>query len=361
MLYEVALSMINGIGPVTARMLLAHFGSAEAVFRAKPAALREVPGIRSFVIKALATPGIMERATQEIEFARSGNIRILFFTDDDYPRKLKHTEDCPVVLYADGIASFGAERVVSIVGTRSATEYGLQVCRQIVAEMAPYNPVIASGLATGIDSMAHRAALDNGLQTWAAVGHGLDMVYPYSNHSLAAEIRQHGAIVSEFVAGTGPEKEHFPARNRIVAGMADVTIVVESSEKGGSLITARLAVDYSRDLYAVPGRCGDVYSAGCNRLIRENKAAIFTSVAEMVADLGWTPGPRIRHAPQVSLFTDLEPLQQQIADLLAEKGKVSLDDISLLLKLPVSKVNAEILTMELKGILKVLPGKMVSL
>jgi DNA processing protein len=361
MLYEIAITLIEGIGNIYARTILSHCGSGEAVFKEKRASLAKIPKVGPLLVKGLSDPALLERAEAEMKFISKNNIRALLYSDTGYPSKLRHCDDAPVILYTKGNADFTRSRVVSIVGTRSATPYGLEICAGIVRDLAPYDPVIVSGLALGIDSQAHRSAVDNNLETWAAVGHSLDRIYPSGNTGLAREISLNGAVVSEYVSGTKPDKENFPMRNRIVAGLADVTIVVETAAKGGSMITADLAAGYFRDVFAVPGRINEETFSGCHRLIQENRAMLFTGVDHLAREMGWQAAEGAAKPVQASLLLELTPVEQQIIDHIREKGSPMIDDLSLHLKIPVSRLNAELLSMELKGMVKALPGKRFSL
>jgi DNA processing protein len=356
--YKIALSLVPYIGDVRARILIAHCGSVEAVFREKKTLLSKIPGVGVHA-NELFDKNILERAEKEIRFIERNGIKALFYTDKEYPKRLLHCEDSPILLYYKGTANLNTEKVISIVGTREATDYGKQLCEKLVAELAVHNPLIVSGLAYGIDTCAHKAAMDNGLATVCGLGHGLDKIYPALNRNIAESMLEKGGWLTDFPTGTRPDRENFPRRNRIVAGMADATIVVESKLGGGSLITADIANSYSRDVFAFPGRIGDECSAGCNAIIKQNKAALIQSAADVVYIMGWEQ--KKKKAVQRQLFVELSAEEEQLVKVLKEKGSLAIDDLCLVSSMPMSKVSSLLLTLEFSGIVRSLPGKVYRL
>lgn len=354
--YKIAISLIPHIGDLRAKRLISYCGSAEAVFSEKKAALEKIPGIGEANAKAVLTQKVFERVDQEIKFIEKNKITPLFYLDKEYPKRLTHCEDSPVLLYFKGKANLNSEKIISIIGTREATDYGKQLCEKLIADLTPYNPIIVSGLAYGIDICAHKAAMDNNLTTVCGLGHGLDKIYPAVHRTYAEKMLENGGWLSDFTSGTTPDRENFPRRNRIVAGMSDATIVVESKVGGGSLITADIANSYNRDVFAFPGRVNDECSVGCNNLIKQNKAALIQSAADIIYIMGWEQ--KLKNAPiQKQLFVELKPEEEILVNLLKEKDSVNVDDICLFAKMPMSKVSSLLLTLEFSGIVKSLPGK----
>lgn len=358
--YKIALSLIPNIGDVLAKRLVSYCGSVEAVFDEKKAALEKIPGIGEFYAKAVLSQKVFDRAEEEIKFITKNKITALFYLDKDYPKRLTHCEDSPVLLYFKGKANLNSEKVISIVGTREATDYGKQQCEKLVADLAMYNPIIVSGLAYGIDICAHKAAMENRLTTVCGLAHGLDKIYPAIHKSTADKMLDNGGWLSDFTSKVQPDRENFPRRNRIVAGMADATIVVESKIGGGSLITADIANSYNRDVFAFPGRVSDECSLGCNNLIKQNKAALIQSAADISYIMGWEQ--QSKKAPvQRQLFVELKPEEEILVNVIKEKESVNVDDLCLIAKMPMSKVSSLLLTLEFSGIVRSLPGKMYRL
>src|SRR3569832_955086 len=290
LLHRVALTFIKNIGPAIAKSTLFHFGDEEQVFKAPKAKLTQVPGIGEKRYLDINFKTALERAEVELNYIERNNIKPIFYTDPEYPKRLKNCIDSPILLYGKGNFNLNPRHVVSIVGTRRATEYGKQLCKQLVEELQQYNVLIVSGLALGIDTYAHKESLKQSLQTIGVLGHSFDTMYPAQNRSLAEKMQENGGVLTEYPSGTIPDRENFPQRNRIVAGMADATIVIEAGIKGGALITAEIANSYNRDVFAFPGRIGDDYSEGCNFIIRNNKAQLLTCPADLAFSLGWEIG-----------------------------------------------------------------------
>lgn len=361
--YQIAISKIPKIGVITAKKLIAYVGSVEGVFKEKKGALHKIPDIHSNIAKEILSQGVFKIAEEEIEFVNKFNIRTLFYLDDGYPERLKHCEDSPLLLYLKGETDLNKQKVLSIVGTRDATIHGKDMCIKLVSDLAErgHDVLIVSGLAYGIDITAHKAALSNKLDTAAILGHGLDIIYPAFHKSIAKKIVTHGALITEFTSNSYREKSHFVKRNRIIAGLADATVVVESGARGGSLITADIANSYNRDVFAFPGRVTDEYAAGCNRLIKTNRAALIESVSDIEYLLGWDVKNNRDEGIQKQLFVELNDDEKIIAGILKEDNELSIDIISLRAKMPVSKVSSILLGLEFNGLIKSLPGKIYAI
>lgn len=348
--------MLPGIGDVTAKNLVSYCGSVEAIFESSPEKLATIPGVGKKIAAAIRVNGVLDRAAKEVEFIQSNDIQPVFFLDEAYPFKLRYCNDNPVMLYYRGNVSLNHSPVVVIVGTRRATEYGREITEKIVEGLAPFHPLIVSGLAYGIDIGAHRAAVKMDLPTIAVLAHGLDRVYPGGHREIAEKMQHNGGLLTDYPSGTNPDRENFPQRNRIVAGMADVVVVVESAIRGGAVITANIANSYGREIFAVPGRIGDTYSEGCNFLVQTHKAAIFNNVEGMAENLGWIRKKEIQ-ARQPELNFNLTREEDEIMKVLHQERVVSLDYFSEVLDIHTSKIAATLLEMEFKGFVKTLPGK----
>ncbi|MDH7461930.1 DNA-processing protein DprA [Chitinophagaceae bacterium 26-R-25] len=358
LLYKIALTQVPSIGPVQAKILLEHFENVEDIFKAKKSLLEQIEGIGT--IKASNIEGFRNFAPieNEISFIEKNNIQPLFFTDNNYPKRLRNCYDPPTMLYYRGTADLNAAKIISIIGTRSHTEYGRQLTEKLVSDLAPQNIVIASGMAFGIDGVAHKAAVKNSLPTIGVLAHGLDVMYPPEHNALAKEmLSNNGGLLTEFPSCTKPDKHNFPIRNRIVAGMSDATIVIETNVKGGSMITANLAYGYNRDVLAFPGRTTDSRSSGCLKLIKEKKASLITGADDVLEALGWKEVTRTRK-PQRALFIDFSPEERIVLDLLAEKETTHIDELNLRSNLSSGAIAAAILNLELQNVVSSLPGKM---
>ena len=360
-LYLIALSKVEGIGDARIKKLVAYCGGPKEVF-AKPASfLNKIPSIGNVLTNAVRSSDVLKKAEEELAFASKNHVNAISFLDPDYPQRLKHCDDSPIVLYSKGNGSINPNRCVSIVGTRMATRQGKEITESIIQELAKANVTIVSGLAYGIDIAAHRACLKFDVPTIGCLAHGLDRIYPKIHSNTATEMLEKGALITDFAIGTNPDRENFPKRNRIVAGMADATIVVEAGIKGGALITADLAFDYSRDVFAIPGRIGDEYSAGCNRLIMSNKAALITSGNDVLKAMGWdVSDDKKKPQMQTKLLIDLTEEQEKVVSVLREKQH-TIDRLAVLSGLPMSKVASVLLELEFEGIVSNLPGKVYKL
>lgn len=359
LLYQIALTLVPGIGDVLARKLIGHCGSAEAVFSEKKKLLLKIPGIGEVIANAINDSHCFERAIDEISFIESRNIRPLFYMDNDYPQRLKDCHDAPVILYYKGIADLNSAKILAVVGTRKPTDYGKEICDRIVSEMN--DVLIVSGLAYGVDTCAHQAALKSKLKTIGVLAHGLDRIYPAQNEKLASEMVREGGVLTDFMSRTRPEKENFPQRNRIVAGMADATLVVETASRGGSLITASLANGYNRDVFAVPGKVTDSKSAGCNWLIRSNRATLVENATQIKEIMGWNSSQIKGKAFQKTLFPILTADEEVIYKILEANGECSIDFIIRNSDMTSAKVSAALLNMEFEDLVKILPGRIYTL
>jgi DNA processing protein len=355
--YKIALTLIPNIGDILAKRLVAYCGSPQAVFEEKKSSLEKIPGIGESYAGAVINQSVFNRAEEEIRFIEKNNITPLFYLDSNYPKRLTHCEDSPIMLYYKGNADLNATKVISIVGTREATEYGKKLCEKLIADLAVHNVLIVSGLAYGIDICAHKAALDHSLPTVCTLAHGLDRIYPAVHQSTAQKMLENGGWLTDFTSNTTPDRENFPRRNRIVAGISDATIVIESKKSGGSLITADIANSYNRDVFAFPGRIDDVCSEGCNNLIKQNKAALIQSAADLVYILGWEQSKKTKAPQQKQLFIELSQDEELLVNALKGKDSVTIDDLCFASRLPMSKVSALLLTLEFSGIVRSFPGK----
>ncbi|TDQ07046.1 DNA-processing protein DprA [Pedobacter metabolipauper] len=362
LIHKIALTFIRSVGHVTARNLVSHFGTAEAVFKASKRELIKIPGVGPVTAAQILSNDALKMAGQQIKLIRKYKINVLFYTDEQYPKRLRNCYDAPILLYYRGNADLNHHRMVSIVGTRNATEYGRQLCKQLAEILSAYGVMIVSGLAYGIDIAAHKESLHQNIPTIGILAHGLDRIYPNIHRSIAAKMELNGGLLTEFPIGTIPDKENFPKRNRIIAGISDVTIVVEATAKGGALITADLANSYHRDVYAFPGRTTDLCSEGCNFLIKTNRAALINHAKDLVYYLGWEVVPNV-------LPNKAAPLEVPVYLTLAEEkiikrlrtSAAGIDDLLLDTSLPQSKLVLHLLDLEIRGILVSLPGKVYQL
>jgi DNA processing protein len=361
LLYQIALTMVPGIGDVLGKKLVTYCGSADAVFRERKTLLSKVPRIGSKVLEALSNKEILVKAERELAFVEKFRIRTLFFLDKDYPFRMKNCIDSPILLYYKGNTDLNVSKIIGVVGTRNATDYGKSACQKIISDLAADRILIVSGLAHGIDSCAHRSALENNLSTIGVLGHGLDKIYPYQNKSLAEKMLKNGGLLTDFPSNTVPDRENFPMRNRIIAGICDAILVVEAAEKGGALITAEIANSYHRDVFAVPGRINDPYSMGTNYLIRQNKAGLVQSAEDIRYLMGWETRGNKPDGFQKKIFLELTEDERTLVDYLNATGQSGIDDICIHCKLTMSTTSAALLNLEFEGIVKSLPGKVYEL
>jgi len=358
LLNTLALMRVEGVGDIVAKKLINHLGSAEAVFNAKKMQLLAIEGVGEVLYNNLRNTAVFKLAESEVKFVRDHGIKPLYYLDSNYPERLKHCIDGPVVLFSSGNIDLANRKTISIVGTRQMTSYGADFCRKLLEDLAPLNPVITSGFAYGVDIFAHQVAMEQNLQTIGVVAHGLNQVYPKVHKKYVAAMEQNGGFLTEFWSTSNPDKENFVKRNRIVAGLSEATIIIESAEKGGSLITANVANDYNRDVFAVPGRVTDKYSMGCNNLIKSQRANLLTNAADLIYILNWQLEEKKIHPVQKQLFVSLEPDEQKVYDYLLKNGKELMDIIALQCEMPIFRLSSLLLTMELKGVIRPLPGKL---
>jgi DNA processing protein len=357
--FRIALTLFNGIGNSLARNLIAFLGSEEAVFKERPSVLKKIPGIGDVLAAELSNHhDVLVRAEQEIEFILKHKVHVHYFADESYPHRLRECFDAPLLLYSRSSVGFNFQHVLSIVGTRNATEYGKMVCRELIEGLSAVPSVLlVSGLAYGIDICAHKAALENDLATVGVVAHGLDRIYPGHHRSVALRMLEKGGLVTEYLSQTNPDRQNFIQRNRIIAGLSDAVVVVESGVKGGALITAELGNDYNRDVFAVPGRTTDQWSKGCNSLIKNNKAAALESINDLLLFMGWKQDIARVPQQQISLFQELTDEELNVCRVLQQQvSGVQVNEIAAVLQMPFSKVSSLLLNLEFKTIVRCLPG-----
>lgn len=362
LVYQLSLTLIPNIGPVQAKILLQHC-NAEEIFHAKKSYLEKIEGIGPVRAASIAAYKDFSKAEEELKFIEKYKIKTLFLTDKDYPQRLLNCYDSPTLLYYKGEADLNTSKIVSIIGTRSHTDYAKQVTEKLIKDLTAQQVTIVSGLAFGVDAIAHKAAIKNNLPTIGVLGHGLDQIYPSEHSGLAKDMIKHnGGLLSEFRSKTKPDKHNFPTRNRIVAGMSDATIVIETSIKGGSMITAELANSYNKDVFAIPGKITDTKSSGCNYLIKNNKAMLMTDAAELIQVMNWEEGSKKSEVRrQKQLFIELTPDEKVIIAILNEKETAHIDEINMKSGLSSSAVAAAILNLELQNVMVSLPGKLYRL
>jgi len=355
--HKIALGLIPRIGDINARKLVSHFGSVANIFNESYRNLTRIPGIGSGLAKYISDRSYLETAEKEAEYVTRNNIRTFFYLDNDYPFRLRQCDDSPVVFFFKGNCDLNAAKILSVVGTRSATTSGKEICEKIIAGLAAGHPdlIIVSGLAYGIDITSHKAALSNNLQTIGVLGHGFKTIYPALHRSTAQTMIKNGGLITDFLSDALPERNNFIKRNRVIAGLSDATLVVQSGLKGGALITADIANSYNRDVFTVPGRPDDQYSAGCNSLIKSNKAALVESSDDIEYLMDWQP-KKSRPPVQRSLFAELNDTEKSIYELISGEGELTIDTICRSLDLPVFKLSSLLLQMEFKGVIKCYPG-----
>ncbi|MBL0357240.1 MAG: DNA-protecting protein DprA [Chitinophagaceae bacterium] len=356
LLYQIALTLVPNIGDVHAKALINIYGNAQSVFKAKRKDLENVEGIGTIRANSIKAFDNFQSSEDEIAFIEKYKIAPLFITDKNYPQRLVNCYDSPVLLYYRGNTDLNTSKIISVVGTRNNSDYGKTVCEKLIEELAAENILVISGLAFGIDTIAHKAALKNNLPTVGVLAHGLDRIYPSQNKSLAKQMAAHGGLLTEFISNTNPDKQNFPKRNRIVAGMCDAVIVIETGKKGGSLITAELGNNYNKDVFAIPGRIGDSKSEGCNYLIKNNKAALINGAADLLEMMGWTSTKPIVKK-QRELFIELSLDEKTVIEILQQQEAVHIDELYFKSSLSSSAVAAALLMLEMQGIVASMPGK----
>jgi DNA processing protein len=363
LLYRVALSIIPGIGSILARNLVAYVGSVEGIFREPVSRLTRIPGIGEVNARRIRDKEILSRAEAELRFIDRNGIRMFFYLDEDYPQRFRNCPDAPVLFFMKGKVNLDPDKAVSIVGTRNATEYGRQVCEELIRDLSGkgYNILIISGLAYGIDIHAHKSSLKYQVPTVGILGHGLDRLYPSAHSRIAKSMLENGGLMTDFPSNTKIDPANFIRRNRLIAGLSDVTVVIESGEKGGALITAEIAASYDRDVCVFPGRSTDVYSKGCNKLIKKNVAALIENSADLENIMGWEIPTGKNQPRQQQLFVQLTDDEKKVIDLMQGEDKVFIDTLCRKAGMHSSKMSPILLGLEFKGILDAMPGNLYKL
>lgn len=361
LIHVLALQHVPKIGDVIAKKLISYCGSAEAVLKEKRQNLLKIDGIGTSTIHGLYSSEHLTAAEDELRFIKENTISCLYFNDDLYPEKLKHCIDAPILLFQTGHINLKQQRIISIVGTRKITTYGIAFCEKLIEHIAVFNPIIVSGFAYGTDITAQKAAMKHNLQTIGCLAHGLNQIYPKTHKKYIAEVEKNGGFLTDFWSTDTFDRNNFLKRNRIIAGMSEATIVIESAEKGGSLVTADIANSYNRDVFAVPGRVTDSQSLGCNNLIKFQQAHVLSNPMDIPYILNWELETKEQPVIQKQLFIELTPEEQTIYNYLKDNDKQLLDVIALECKMPIFKVASVLLTMELKGVTRPLPGKLFEL
>jgi DNA processing protein len=360
LLYQIALTLIPNIGAVYAKLILQHL-DVEEVFTAKKSSLLKIEGLGEVRAKSIVTFNNFARAEKEMEFIEKYKINPLFITNDQYPKRLLNCYDAPTMLYYRGNADLNTSKIIAVVGSRTHTDYGKIVIENLLQPLSHSGILVVSGLAYGIDAIAHKTALKNQLQTVGVLGHGLDKIYPAENTEMAKEMLQHGGLLTEFMTKTKPDRHNFPARNRVVAGISDAVIVVETDIKGGSIITAELANGYNKDVFAFPGKINDKKSSGCNHLIKNNKAVLLTDAQQLLEAMGWEENKKLIKKKPREFFIELSGDEKIIVEILKTADQTSIDELNFRSGLSSSAVAVAILNLEMQNIIQSLPGKMYRL
>lgn len=356
--YTLALQRVPNLGDTTAKKLISLVGSAEGIFKEKKSNLLKIDGVGAFKLKELSEKIQLDEADEEVQFIEDNHIEFTYFQDKRYPERMKHCIDGPILFFQNGNIDLQNKKIISIVGTRNASTYGKSFCEKLIEDLTPLDPVIVSGFAYGIDITAHKAAMENGLQTIACLAHGFNQIYPKTHKKYVAKVEENGGFITEFWSSDAFDRNNFLKRNRIIAGMSQATIVIESAEKGGSLVTADIANSYDREVFALPGRATDSQSRGCNSLIKTQQAHLFTSAADLIYMLGWELEEAKLKPQQTQLFVELTKDEKIIFSYLKDRDKEVLDIIAIECKIPAYKVASILLAMELKGVIRPLPGKL---
>lgn len=353
-IYQIALTQLYGFGPIKTKQLLTKLNNEKALFKLSLKELSSISGISLASLQKMNREKALEKALEIVKQLKKFQIEFLFYTDPKYPRRLKQCEDAPLIIYTRGTMDLNNSRFVSVVGTRDISDYGKRICAELIQELADTNIVVVSGMAYGIDIEIHKRCLEHQVSTIGVMAHGLERVYPHLHRATAKKMLEQGGLISEYPPNTNPDKENFPMRNRIVAGLCDATIVLESKEKGGSLITANLANDYNRDVFAYPGSVFEKNSEGCNLLIENNRAHLIRNGSDFLKKMGWDS--LIKKPIQRSIFHNLSQEEQNIVQLLEHKGQANIDEVSMQLKIPTSQLNVLLFQLEMNGVVASLPG-----
>lgn len=354
----IALHSISGVGDYLLKQLVSYCGSAEQVFKTPKGKLMKIPGVGNVTADAIASEKSIAQAEKEIKKAERNNTEILFYTDKKYPARLKKIEDAPALLYYQGNANLNHLKTVGIVGTRQATAYGKESVERIVHELASHQALIVSGLAYGIDIHAHKQALKNNLETIGVMGSGMDVIYPAAHKETATKMVEQGGLLTENIFGTKPDAHNFPARNRIIAGLCDALIVIEAAEKGGALITADIANSYNKDVFAIPGKLGETFSEGCNKLIKTNKAHLYASVKDLEYIMNWSAYEKEKTKPnETNDWSAFDYDEKKILNVLKEKSPIQVDELMWRTELSPGSLASLLLGLEFKNAVESLPGK----
>jgi len=356
-LYKIGITRIPRIGPITIKSLVAYCGGVQSIFYASAKTLLSVPGVNQAAVRAILDhrDEALRRAERELQLLEGTETRLFFYLDEHYPGRLRHQLDAPIMLYQRGPAPLDYGRGVAIIGTRKPSNQGISLCERLVDELQQYRVTVLSGLAYGIDISAHKQCLQSGISTIAVLAHGFDQIYPAVHRPIAQEIAATGALLTEYPAHVRAEKEFFPLRNRIVAGLCDALIVVETGKRGGSMITAKLANEYNKDVFAFPGRITDAKSAGCNILIKSHQASLLEGAQDLAYIMGWKAEDN-REGQQQQLFVELSAEEKVIVDLLRHDTGISVDRLAHLSEKSNSELAALLLSLECKGKVRSLPG-----
>ncbi|MBK8846928.1 MAG: DNA-protecting protein DprA [Bacteroidetes bacterium] len=358
LLFKISATLIPGVGNMLAKSLVSYCGGFKEIFLEKKSSLEKIPGVGSVTAEKILKFNDFKRAEEEIKFIDKYQIAAYSYLDKEYPERLRNCLDSPVMLYFKGQADLNTPRNIAIVGTRKATPYGRTITEQLVADLSAYNVTVTSGMAYGIDIAAHKQAVKSNVATIAVLGHGLDRIYPATHHATAEKMLHHGGLLSEYLSQTNPDRENFPTRNRIIAGMTDCIIVVEAAKSGGALITAEIAISYNRDIFAIPGRVEDEHSQGCNQLIKANKAMLIENAEDIANALGWNDKkiPE-KKSFQAKLFIELKPDEKTVFNYIINNDECSIDALCLGCELTMSRTSAALLGLEFASLIKSLPGK----
>lgn len=361
LLYAIALTKIENVGAVTAKNLISYCGSPQAVLQEKKQHLLRIPQIGEAIAQAIQDPRIFSKAEKELRFVDQEHIQIIYYQDDLYPNRLKNYLDSPLLMYYKGTSDLNQEKIIAVVGTRKVTEYGKKLILQLIEGILELKLLVVSGLAYGVDSLVHKKCVDENIETLGILGHGLDRMYPEVNTHLSKQMQMHGGLLTEFGMGTKPDRENFPKRNRIVAGMSDAILVIETLREGGSMITASYANQYNKDVFAFPGKTTDSYSSGCNFLIKNHQAQLIESAEDLILNMRWDVASKKSKSIQQALFVELDESEQQIVTILQKNNTVPIDYFYQNTEFSPSQLASLLLNLEFKGLVQVMPGKKYSL
>ena len=360
-LYLIALTKTPKVGPVIGKNLISYCGGIEAVFKESKKNLIKIPGIGPIIAENFDPVSLQLEAEKEMDFVAKNDITLLSYLDKSYPKRMLQIESCPLILYYKGSALLNHHRTVAIVGTRKPSDYGKAMCEKIVEGLKPFDVLLISGLAYGIDVTAHKKSLEADIPTVGVLGHGLDRFYPSDHTALAKKmIQHHGGVITEFPSGTLPDRENFPMRNRIIAAMSDVVVVIESKRKGGSIISAEFANDFNRDVFALPGPVNDERSEGCNKLIKQNKAHLIESASDIAYVMRWEELDA-KKVVQQQLFIELEEDESRMMTIIRDAREITIDVLTYKMAMTPSSVSSLLLNLEFKGLVRSLPGKKYTL